>query len=112
MRQTMLKMLVADYLGGGMPFTIAGMPLSWADDAGMMKHLTSVTKLESRWTKDGAVCLDVPRGVAHWSPELAQAFPNTNGDIEAELGAKRPPECKNPDMMATDGYHLVTANVW
>ena len=109
-RQTMLKMLVADYTGSGIPYTIAGMPLSWADDNGSMKHLPMITGIESRWTKYGADCLEEPRTKAHWSAAVAAAFPGTNGDVEAEMGTKRPPTCKDLDWTLFDGYHLVTAN--
>jgi hypothetical protein len=110
-RQTILKMFVADYTGTGIPYTVAGMPLSWADDNHWMVHQPDLTKIESRWTKDGAECLEQPRGAAHWTQELADAFPLTNGDIELELGEKRPGSCKNPSWDEFDGIHLITVNV-
>ena len=107
-RTTMLKMLVADYTGTGMPFTIAGMPLSWADDKGWMTQSPNITKLEAAWTPSGAACLEAPRGQMHWSPALAAAFPDTNGDIELALGDARPRLCGDNNL---DGFHLVTENI-
>jgi hypothetical protein len=109
-RQTILKMFVADYTGTGVPFTIAGMPLSWADDHGTMQHQQMITSIESRWTPKGAICLDEPRTKAHFSQKVIDAFPDTSGDVVAAMGDRVPPHCKNPDWNQLDGYHLVTAD--
>src|SRR5207302_89273 len=59
-RQTMLKMLAADYCGNGTPYTVAGQPLHWADEYNWM-HAMASDALEARWTSAGADCLNTPR---------------------------------------------------
>ena len=75
------KMLVADYTGSGIPYTIAGMPLSWADDNSSMKHLPMITEIESRWTKYGADCLEEPRKKrrAHHASLVAERILENDG---------------------------------
>jgi ADYC domain len=58
-RQATLKMLVADYCGGGRPFTVTGVPLRWQGDA--MAFWTTPVKIEARWNENGATCLRMPR---------------------------------------------------
>jgi hypothetical protein len=116
-RQTMLKMLVADYCGDGTPFTIAGQPLDWADDHGTMTLAALATQppqplvLEARWNEHGAACLNVPRLDAHWTTLGQDTFGSDIYDqVKAHCGAAMPPPCLDSDL-GTDGYHLVTASV-
>ncbi len=110
-RQTMLKMLSADYCGKGRPFTVAGVPLDWKDDKGWMNYITATSKLEARWTKDGAACLNVPRIEASQDPNGLAEFPNLLQDIQDECTANgvRLDACDDPqdDFL---GYHLLSAN--
>ncbi len=105
-RQTMLKMLVGDYCGTGMPFTVAGQPLSWEDDQGTMVMPPWIAKTtEARWTSAGAACLNTPRVVAYPSDESAEAFPS---GVERAIAAEcpRPPRCPLFDVL----YHLKSYN--
>src|SRR5262249_25624302 len=92
-RQTMLKMLSADYCGDGTPFTVSGQPLQWADDLGWM-HAAPDAQLEARWTSTGASCLMKPRVEAHPTKASFVAF-HSNAELEARIAAhcRRPPKC-------------------
>src|SRR5262249_19002697 len=81
-RTAHLKMLSADYCGAGVPLTIAGQPLRYADDHGWMTYPAGSAALEARWNRDGASCLDVPRIKANSSPEAIAAFPNIDAAIQ------------------------------
>jgi hypothetical protein len=113
-RQTMIRMLIGDYCGRGIPFTIAGEPLGWKDDHGWMAYPpTIVPGLEARWTPNGARCLEEPRLQVTTHPQMAIAFPE---GIDAAIAAEcaRPPTCTslgesgNADDL--EGAHLVSAN--
>jgi hypothetical protein len=111
-RTAMLKMLSADYCGDGTPFTVAGQPLNWRDDRGTMKLVALPAQLvmESRWTQDGAACLDKTRVDAHWTALGASTFgPDVYGQVEAHCPATMPPPCA--PGLDTLGYHLLTATV-
>ncbi len=74
-RQTMLKMLTADYCGTGNSFTVSGQRLRWSDDRGTMTIAPSVTKvMEARWDEHGAVCLNTPRVDAHPTDASREEF--------------------------------------
>jgi hypothetical protein len=116
-RQTMLKMLAADYCGDGTPFTVAGQPLNWADDHSTMKLTALLAQppqplvLEARWTATGAACLDVPRVDAHPTTLSAQVFgPNVYDQVRNHCPAQMPPACADSGF-GLDGYHLVSATV-
>ena len=110
-RQTMLKMLAADYCGDGTPFTVGGQPLSWRDDAGTMKLLGQPLVLEARWTPDGAACLDKPRIDAHWTVAGSTQFgADVYDQVKNHCPASMPPSCADPSL-EVDGYHLLTATV-
>lgn len=83
-RQAALKMITADYCGGGESFTETGTPLRWFNQAGWSDNGQGAqATFEAKWGHTGAVCLDQPR--------LAQL-----ADIEAEcasLGKTLPPPC-------------------
>jgi hypothetical protein len=111
-RQTMLKLLTADYCGGGVPFTVGGQPLNWRDDHGTMKLLAlqmtppqPVTR-EARWTQFGAACLDKPRIDAHWTAAGAAEFGSDVYDQVMDLCSI--PQCSG-NTLDTDGYHLLSA---
>jgi hypothetical protein len=72
-RQTLLKMLTADYCGIGFPFTENGHPLSYAFEqrweplfprtngsAVAFREIVHAS-IDALWNQDGAVCLAVPR---------------------------------------------------
>lgn len=113
-RQTMLKMLSADYCGTGKPFTVAGQRLEWKDDRGTMKlpsHLQS--EVEARWTPQGAACLGVPRVAAHPTPASTAEF----GDELDEIRDLINTECESVNRLlvrcepGTDvGFHLISHN--
>jgi hypothetical protein len=115
-RQTMLKMFAADYCGNGIPFTVAGQRLSWADENGWMQHKPGVT-IEARWTPSGAACLETARIDANPTDLSKQVFPN--GALAAMLEycprSLIPRKCSDLDPPNTDPYdfagtHLVSAN--
>ncbi|MBC7978445.1 MAG: hypothetical protein H7138_25960 [Myxococcales bacterium] len=116
-RQAMLKLLTADYCGLGIPWTVAGQRLNWADDRGTMKMVAQVATpqrpvfLEARWNADGAVCLNKPRVDVSWSALGEATFgltPKVYTQVAAACGAKMPPVCASSSL-GTDGHHLVTA---
>jgi hypothetical protein len=75
-RTANLKMLSADYCGGGDPFTVAGVPLHYKDSLGRMNNLGIYTHLEARWDEHGAICLNTPRVNYTWTVLGGQTFPN------------------------------------
>jgi hypothetical protein len=114
-RQTMLKMLGADYCHDGTAFTVAGQPLNWRDDHGTMK-LTALTFnppqpliLESRWNAEGAVCLNKPRVDVH-PTALSNSVLGTDiySQVQAWCPSKMPPQCADSSF-DNDGYHLLSA---
>ncbi len=111
-RQTMLKLLVADYCGDGTPFTGTGEPLGWTDHRGWMPYEAlpppSVYRLEARWTEGGPSCLNEPRLLITPLETARLEFP----DIEAAIASHcaRPPPCIDLDPGHLNGHHLVSAN--
>jgi hypothetical protein len=73
-RQATLKMITADYCGGGHSYTEDGTPLEWENQAGTVIPDGEPGALEAIWTEDGAVCLDAPRVVE--LDEVACALPS------------------------------------
>lgn len=59
-RQTLLKLLTADYCGDGTSYTIQGQPLFYNDTTGWWPTETG-TAPEAIWKANGAICLDTPR---------------------------------------------------
>jgi len=110
-RQTMLKMLAADYCGDGTPFTVPGQPLNWLDDHGTMKLLTSKDKLvfESRWSDKGATCLNKPRVDVH-PTLLSNQYLGVDiyQQVAAWCPATMPPPCADTSY-DPHGSHLITA---
>lgn len=105
-RQTMLKMLSADYCGDGTPFTVAGMPLQWADDNGWMK-IGAASDLEARWGPRGATCLMKPRVGVNPTELASDTFPDIEAAIASEC--KRPPPCGD-GTLDVGPEHLLSAN--
>jgi hypothetical protein len=60
-RQATLKMITADYCGGGTSYTQNGTMLQWDNAAGTVEMEGPLGDIEAVWTKDGAVCLDATR---------------------------------------------------
>jgi ADYC domain len=116
-RQTMLKMLAADYCGDGTPFTVGGQPLNWEDDHGTMKLAALIPQpplpllREARWKETGAVCLDKPRVDVHPTVTSTQVF-GTNltvyEQVKNHCPSQLPPQCAGSDF-DIDGYHLLSA---
>jgi ADYC domain len=105
-----LKMLVADYCGTGVAFTVAGEPLFWRspprmDYPGAEAVPAYPYEIEARWTAEGAACLGTPRLAV---TEAHHAF----GDVAAAIAAECPglPACANTDAWDFDKAILVTAN--
>jgi hypothetical protein len=114
-RQAFMKMLSADYCGDGTAFTVAGQPLSWADDLGYLPHYYPAATLEARWTKDGPLCLEKPRLKGTADPYAISLFgPDIDIAINAHCGATRPKKCsalgQSLDINKFYGAHLVSAN--
>ena len=112
-RQTMLKMLTADYCGTGTPFTVAGQPLNWRDDDGTMKFIQAPAQLarEARWTDQGPACLDKPRVDIHPTTASASVFGqgvNIYDLAVSTCGSRMPPPCAD-STLEVDGYHLLSA---
>jgi hypothetical protein len=70
-RQATLKMITADYCGGGTSFTAQGTPVLWEDTAGTVDTYVPPASalLEAYWTETGAVCLNTPRLVSRTEVE-------------------------------------------
>ncbi len=111
-RQATLKMQVADYCGGGIPFTVAGQKLVWQGD--LVEYISAASELEARWNENGAMCLNVPRLVHPTSPIGASTFPDVNLAIRsrcvAPLSPPPPPPCTNLDVADFDQADRVSAN--
>jgi hypothetical protein len=95
-RQTMVKMLSADYCGKGVPFTVAGQPLQWMDYDGETMKVTSAGEVEAKWTPKGAVCLNTPRVVANPTKASEQTFGTTTDELLDQIGdvCDVPPRCE------------------
>jgi hypothetical protein len=74
-RQSMLKMLTADYCGTGQSFTVNGHPLRYMDRAGIYTanpvDVSDLPNLEAIWGPQGAVCINKPRMVPLLDVETA-----------------------------------------
>ncbi|MEO7731123.1 MAG: ADYC domain-containing protein [Kofleriaceae bacterium] len=103
-RQATLKMLVADYCGGGTAFTVAGQPLVWK--GGAVDYVSSPRVFEARWTEAGAACLYQPR-LMFPTPLGLKLFPDIRKAIDAEC---RPARCTNRDFADFDGADRISAN--
>ncbi len=60
-RQSVLKMITADYCGNGTSYTANGTPLQYEDAAGTVSFDGTPGAVESVWTQNGALCLDTTR---------------------------------------------------
>lgn len=60
-RQATLKMLTADYCGGGTSYTANGTPLAWENAEGTVATTTELGALEAVWSPAGALCLEATR---------------------------------------------------
>jgi hypothetical protein len=57
-RQATLKMLAGDYIGDGRPYTVTGAPILWNDNSYIHYAGYTPTEIESRWTANGAMCIN------------------------------------------------------
>jgi hypothetical protein len=112
-RQAMFKMFTANACGRH-SFTVAGEPLRYRDAQGLMTTTwTDVDTMETVWSADGAVCLDVHRldVPTQASPEQAAAILD---DLLVECGGARPPTCESlgitPDTWQDLGYYVQSMN--
>ncbi|MEZ4448026.1 MAG: ADYC domain-containing protein [Nannocystaceae bacterium] len=78
-RQTTLKMITADYCGGGDSYTADGTPLMWENQSGTVTPAPqwSAAGVEAVWGPLGAICLDTPRLVDR--DDVACALPSCAG---------------------------------
>lgn len=61
-RQATLKMITADYCGGGQSYTANGTPIQWANaDGSVVPEGSQLGAVEAVWTHSGALCLGAPR---------------------------------------------------
>lgn len=62
-RQATLKMITADYCGGGESYTANGTLVHWANEDGSVAPSSTETpgEVEAVWNEDGALCLGSPR---------------------------------------------------
>lgn len=61
-RQATLKMVTADYCGGGDSYTQNGTEVHWANASGTVApEPGQLGDVEAVWTEDGALCLGAPR---------------------------------------------------
>jgi hypothetical protein len=109
-RQATLKMLVADYCGGGIPFTVPGQSLVWQGD--LVAYVRTARELEARWNENGATCLHVPRLMHPTSPRGPSTFPDVWQAIRSRCVAPAlpPPPCSNLDTDNFDEEDRVSAN--
>jgi hypothetical protein len=110
-RQAMLKLFAGDYCGDGTPFTVAGQPLSWADDASTMALAPVPVLREARWYENGPACLDAPRIDVNPTPLGTATFatpPTIYDQVQAYCPAQLPPPCGGSPL-GTDGLHLLSA---
>jgi hypothetical protein len=64
-RQALLKMITADYCGGGTTYTFNGHPLhhDWAQNWHPIYSPQPEDAMEALWTSSGATCLDLARAI-------------------------------------------------
>jgi hypothetical protein len=110
--QATLKLYVADYCGGGQPFTVPMTPLLWKGGA-ITEYVAAPSGLEARWSETGAICLGTARLAAH--PEEGDPFYDEGGVLEAirkqcVLNGHALPTCPNLDVENLDGAPRISAN--
>ncbi len=111
--QAALKMLGADYCGGGTSFTFAGEPLVWRDRTAMdYLHINASHELEARWDENGATCIYSPRLVRTDNPDAAAAYVDVWQAIEDEckLRGKALQKCNDGDPTGWDGELVTSVN--
>ena len=102
-RTTMLKMITGDYCGEGIPFTVAGVDLTWRDHRSWMGFDPLDASTEARWTPDGASCLNEPRLASNPTDLGSKTFEDV-GKAIAEMCPKLQ-KCGAPQ-----GEHMVSGN--
>jgi hypothetical protein len=110
-RQATLKLLTADYCGGGIPLTVAGQRLVWQGD--LMGYFKPPKNLEARWTENGASCLLKPRMLYPTSALGESTFPKIWTAIAAackQVGQAPPPTCTDTDPYKSAGALRVSGN--
>ena len=111
--QAALKMLGADYCGGGTSFTFPGEPLVWRDRTAMdYLHMSASHELEARWDENGVTCISAPRLMRTGNPDAAAAYTDVWQAIQDEcaLRGKWLDKCGNTDPMGWDGELVTSVN--
>jgi hypothetical protein len=111
--QATMKMLGADYCGGGKAFTYPGEPLVWRDVTAMQyMSMNSSRTLEARWNESGAMCLNEPRLAHATGPSGAGVYTDIEQQVayECKLRGRSLPRCTNLDALAWDGELVTSAN--
>jgi hypothetical protein len=115
-RQSMLKMLVADYCGTrtglGKTFTLTGEPIAWKGGLqtsypSMAVLTTDEPPLDARWNSDGAVCMYNPRMQKSFLPDAAIFYDAHQQILDA---CPSLPDCENHDPEDLDGARYISAN--
>jgi hypothetical protein len=60
-RQATLKMITADYCGGGVSYTQNGTALAWENADGTVQPAHALGPVEAVWSASGALCLEATR---------------------------------------------------
>jgi hypothetical protein len=110
-RQATMRLLTADYCGGGTALTVAGQRLAWQGDG--MSYFSPPTTLEARWDETGATCLVQPRLAVPSSALGAESFPNIHQSITdacAAVGRAYPPLCSPASDLQQETSLRVSAN--
>lgn len=111
--QAALKMLSADYCGGGESFTFPGEPLVWRDRVEMTYYtLARNSDLEARWDENGAVCVFSPRLLRTNNRDASSKFPDLMSAIESECKSRGRAlsKCGNTDPLTWDRELVTSAN--
>jgi hypothetical protein len=112
-RQTLLKMLTADYCGTGTSYTINGHPLRYWDGMHGLGRTTFPTlseaersEIEAMWTPSGAACLNTPRYVQRSEvPCTRRDWPSgplpecTESEMAKQLANRHPVVSAHPKPM-------------
>lgn len=111
--QAAMKMLGADYCGGGKAFTFPGEPLVWRDLTAMpYRSMNAKHELEARWDENGARCINSPRLARTYNPAGPATYANIWQAIEDEclLRGRTVHKCKDTDPASWDGELVTSAN--
>jgi ADYC domain len=113
-RETMLRLLTADYCGVGHPFTENGHPLrldfknpEWAPVSGW--NMATSTSIDAVWTRQGASCIGLPRLANGQPAATADALLRDIERVCIDHGGRMPPRC--PSLLGIDARALEGADL-